>query len=214
MQLRNPWGSFEWKGDWGDDSDCWTPQIKKQVGFTEEDDGTFWMSFTDLAYYFSRIQICKINDAYKYSFLQGSHKRGSFALMRLIVDVDGEHTISVAQKDQRCFNRGVDYEYAYCRMILMQIDLEKTDIDDDGDNLEVQYILGDASWDRDTHLECQMLRRGEYYVYVELDWTEKSVENSFVVTCYGASRSTFLRDEKMLFTKEQVLENAYRSMAE
>lgn len=24
FQLRNPWGDFEWKGDWGDDSDCWT----------------------------------------------------------------------------------------------------------------------------------------------------------------------------------------------
>ena len=24
VQLRNPWGSFEWKGDWGDDSDIWT----------------------------------------------------------------------------------------------------------------------------------------------------------------------------------------------
>ena len=54
------------------------------------------MSFEDLAYYFSRIQICKLVDSYHYSFFQGSHKRGSFALMRLIIDADGEHTISVA----------------------------------------------------------------------------------------------------------------------
>jgi calpain-15 len=25
LQLRNPWGSFEWDGDWGDNSDLWTP---------------------------------------------------------------------------------------------------------------------------------------------------------------------------------------------
>lgn len=24
IQLRNPWGDFEWKGDWSDNSDCWT----------------------------------------------------------------------------------------------------------------------------------------------------------------------------------------------
>jgi calpain-15 len=25
VQLRNPWGSFEWTGDWGDSSELWTP---------------------------------------------------------------------------------------------------------------------------------------------------------------------------------------------
>jgi hypothetical protein len=145
--------------------------------------------------------------------MQGSHKKGSFALMRLIIDEDGEHTVSVAQKDQRCFNRGIEYDYAYCRVILIQIDVEKSDVDEDGDNLEVEYIKGDAGWNRDTHLECENLKKGEYYVYVELDWTEGSIENSFAVTCYGSSNSTFLRDEKMLYTKEMVLENSYRSMA-
>ena len=48
VQLRNPWGSFEWKGDWGDASDCWTPELKKEVGLVEDaDDGTFWMCFED-----------------------------------------------------------------------------------------------------------------------------------------------------------------------
>lgn len=29
LKLRNPWGSFEWKGDWGDESDLWTPELKE-----------------------------------------------------------------------------------------------------------------------------------------------------------------------------------------
>ncbi len=32
VKIRNPWGDFEWNGDWGDDSDLWTPQLEKQLG--------------------------------------------------------------------------------------------------------------------------------------------------------------------------------------
>lgn len=47
-KLRNPWGRFEWKGDWSDESDCWTPELKEAVGHTVEEDGTFWISYQDI----------------------------------------------------------------------------------------------------------------------------------------------------------------------
>ena len=206
VQLRNPWGDFEWKGAWGDTSDLWTPELKKEVGMVDNaDDGSFWMCFKDFKYYFSRVQVCKCNDSYFYSFLKGSHKAGSYALMRLILEEDGEACISVAQKDQRCFLRGTDYEYSYCRVIVMKIDVDKTDVDDDGDNLEVDYIAGGGGDDRETHLEFPNLKKGEYYVYVEIDWHANTSETNFCVTCYGASKSAFTRDEKALFPKEMVL---------
>jgi len=55
IKLRNPWGDFEWKGDWGDDSDLWTPALKKQLGWTDVNDGTFWMCLNDFIHYFSRV---------------------------------------------------------------------------------------------------------------------------------------------------------------
>jgi hypothetical protein len=121
--------------------------------------------------------------------------------MRLIIEADGEHCISVAQKDERCYLRNSQYEYSNCRVILMKIDLEKTDADEDGDNLEVEYIQGAQSWDRETHIENEHLAKGEYYVFVEMDWNANTDDTNFVVTCYGFSDSTFLRDEKSLFTK-------------
>lgn len=93
--LRNPWGDFEWKGDWGDNSDLWTDEIKRQVGY-DDAEGLFWMSYQDMCHYFSRIQIGHINDDYHYSFMKASHQRGSYTLMRLLVPGDGEHYISVA----------------------------------------------------------------------------------------------------------------------
>ena len=54
------------------------------------------MSYTDLCHYFSRVQICHINDDYQYSFMKANQSRDSYSLMRLIVSGDGEHTISVS----------------------------------------------------------------------------------------------------------------------
>ena len=52
VKLRNPWGKFEWNGDWSDESSLWTEELKEAVGMTSSDDGTFWMSFEDLQRYF------------------------------------------------------------------------------------------------------------------------------------------------------------------
>lgn len=27
IQIRNPWGNFEWDGDWSDHSELWTPEM-------------------------------------------------------------------------------------------------------------------------------------------------------------------------------------------
>jgi calpain-15 len=51
-KIRNPWGKVEWNGDWGDDSDKWTDQLKEELELTQDDDGTFWMDFEDVKKYF------------------------------------------------------------------------------------------------------------------------------------------------------------------
>ena len=40
--LRNPWGNFEWQGDWSDHSDLWTPAIMAEV--SERESGFSGMS--------------------------------------------------------------------------------------------------------------------------------------------------------------------------
>ena len=57
LKMRNPWGKFEWNGDWGDSSDKWTPELREQLGQPEEaqDDGAFWINFEDYKNYFGRV---------------------------------------------------------------------------------------------------------------------------------------------------------------
>ena len=83
VQLKNPWGSFEWCGEYSDDSPLWTKKLKQEVNravqkrvrqlstgsagdtsprasaATEvKDDGAFWMSWTDFAKYFEDVSTC------------------------------------------------------------------------------------------------------------------------------------------------------------
>ncbi|CAE7494838.1 Capn15 [Symbiodinium microadriaticum] len=65
VQLRNPWGSFEWGGDWSDDSDLWKkhPAIRLEMrkfdtGDKAEDDGAFYMSWDDFLRHFNNIDVC------------------------------------------------------------------------------------------------------------------------------------------------------------
>ena len=43
VQIRNPWGGGEYTGPWSDSSDMWTDKFKSEAGFTEENDGAFFM---------------------------------------------------------------------------------------------------------------------------------------------------------------------------
>ena len=64
--LRNPWGSFEWKGDWSDTSPMWKkhPLVRALLkpetimSKSDKDDGLFWMSWNDFLKYFSSIDVC------------------------------------------------------------------------------------------------------------------------------------------------------------
>lgn len=46
-----------------------------------------------------------------------------------------------------------------------------------------------------------------------MDWMETTEELEFCGTCYGASKTFFLRDEKSLFNKAEYLRKAYASKA-
>lgn len=65
VELRNPWGRGEWKGDWGQGSNMWGRsdegrEADKEVGSRRSEPGRFWMSFEDLCKCFTSIDTCTI----------------------------------------------------------------------------------------------------------------------------------------------------------
>jgi calpain-15 len=90
IKLRNPWGSFEWKGDWGDESSLWKkhPTIKLEMGQfdffgskVDADDGCFYMSWDDFLKHFDGIDVCYIQrdmSSLKLDIIEEAHVCGAF----------------------------------------------------------------------------------------------------------------------------------------
>ena len=69
LQLRNPWGSEEWNGEWSDNDPNWTPELKKSMNQISQNDGIFYMPFKDFFTIFDHTFICKASDEYVHSNL-------------------------------------------------------------------------------------------------------------------------------------------------
>ena len=225
MKLRNPWGSFEWKGDWSDNSDCWTPELKQRLGLVDADDGTFWMAFDDFKRYFSRVQICKANDAHafnnftvhpnRHEDIKAGRKPG-YHLIKMVIEGDGDQTFSVSQKGERMFPRRSEYEYSSCRVLVLRssngVDLSEG----------LDYVGGTRGYEeRDTYVECGYTAAGVYYVYVEMDWQTPEAskfvvdgagveeDKFFNVTSYGRGAVRFVADEAHEHDQAELLEEIF-----
>ena len=60
IRLRNPWGRGEWEGAWSDKSPEWKehPAVTRIIRPTIEDDGAFWMAWSDFERIFAQIDVC------------------------------------------------------------------------------------------------------------------------------------------------------------
>ncbi|XP_061154543.1 calpain-5-like [Syngnathus typhle] len=63
IRMRNPWGKTEWNGAWSDSSAEWSKvgdTERGNLGITVEDDGEFWMSFSDWCRNFTDADVCRL----------------------------------------------------------------------------------------------------------------------------------------------------------
>ena len=87
LNIRNPWGKFEWTGDWGDNSKLWTEEYIQAINpIFDETDGSFWMcnfftinlAFDDFLKYFRSVNICKARN------FEEIRVKGKFIRMQVI----------------------------------------------------------------------------------------------------------------------------------
>eukprot|EP00598_Pedospumella_elongata_P001962 CAMPEP_0184979376 /NCGR_PEP_ID=MMETSP1098-20130426/9690_1 /TAXON_ID=89044 /ORGANISM="Spumella elongata, Strain CCAP 955/1" /LENGTH=351 /DNA_ID=CAMNT_0027502687 /DNA_START=199 /DNA_END=1251 /DNA_ORIENTATION=+ len=60
LKIRNPWGGFEWDGDWSDNSPLWNTHtgVALEIGKPEKkEDGIFYMCWEDFIKYFNVVDV-------------------------------------------------------------------------------------------------------------------------------------------------------------
>jgi hypothetical protein len=100
--IRNPWGRCEWQGDWSDNSSLWTPQLRKQLGVENRDDGVFYMTFNDFLYYYDCFEVAHSPNYYKNSSLF-SHSDSAPKVYNLLVENITTLTVNIfSDSEFRC----------------------------------------------------------------------------------------------------------------
>lgn len=59
VKLRNPWGGSEWNGPFSDKSEEWSlyPELADDLRMTAEEDGEFWMPWSNFASIFTHVKV-------------------------------------------------------------------------------------------------------------------------------------------------------------
>jgi calpain-15 len=177
IKIRNPWGNFEWSGDWSDSSKLWTRNIKEEVDFEENDKNIFYMSLEDYFENFNATVICKIEDEFENSRIEIKQDIGSHSIMKFQVNQDTRGFLTLSQLAYRIVPKEYNYKPYNAKMILARLDKDNKDY-------PLEYI--DAICDEKDEIAIEAdLVAGEYYIFCEIDWDENRPHDSFNVAFHG-----------------------------
>ena len=178
VRIRNPWGHVEWNGDWCDDSDLWTDELKRQHGVTEANDGIFHMSIDDFKEEYDSVTICKIHDDYVFENVKCS-KSESGNGSTFSIKKKSRVFLSLTQKMYRQYSRDLNYYAFKSKIVLAKFGADKT-----------CELYGNASkrYRQNTLLEV-VLEPGEYVVWSDLEWDDDVPIHDYQLTVYSPGKT-------------------------
>lgn len=131
VKLRNPWGYYEWIGEWSDSSESWNEYLKNKYQVIEKDDGIFHMSIIDYQKYFEYTNI-------SYMFYGSNVKcykitYSKFPLVfNLELNEDGKVCFSIIKKHWRYNNRKLKYKKRPFSLVIINYINNKSILSIDG----------------------------------------------------------------------------------
>lgn len=105
VKLRNPHGKGEWRGDWSDNSNKWTKELRDKYDAHVKDDGIFFMPIKNFKRNFQEVDICHYNPEYILT-QRPIDQEGMDGLKCWNIKIlrDGKYYISLSQPDRDTLN--------------------------------------------------------------------------------------------------------------
>ncbi|CAI2386441.1 unnamed protein product [Moneuplotes crassus] len=177
IKIRNPWKNFDWEGDWSDESDLWTSEIKEEAEYESSENGIFYMTLEDYLESFVASVICKIHDDYEYTRFEVKQDIGSHSVLKLQVVQDSKIFLNLSQLAYRIVPKEYGYKPYNAKMVLARLEKDNKDF-------PLEYIDAIVDEKDEIAIEADLIA-GEYYLYCEIDWDENRPHDSFIVSFYG-----------------------------
>ena len=198
VKVRNPWGQYEWKGAWSDSDWHWTADLKSQVGFTEANDGTFYMSIEDYKNEFRTSTVCKVRDDYHYASIEIKND-GRQHISRIHVPNDSKVFLTVSQVARRMMPKQYGYSPFMAKIMVGRLD---------GSNIE--FIGGKHQKYRDDVVFEADLQAGDYFIFTEVDFDSSIPIDEYVLASYTAAPSSLERSHFDRFFEKALISCAQK----
>lgn len=170
IKLRNPWGSGEWTGAYSDKSSKWTPTLKRQLGWSDKDDGIFFMPAQDFMNEFETAAICHYRDDYKLSSLFDINSDNAFTCYQFNIDQAGEYYFGMSQDDKNKHPTG--HTYGMLSIVVGRVTSNG-----------IEYVGGKGYPKRDIWFMSKC-KTGQYLAFVTTNWDNKNTKD-FSLWTYG-----------------------------
>eukprot|EP00300_Choanocystis_sp_HF-7_P025496 c27385_g1_i1.p1 GENE.c27385_g1_i1~~c27385_g1_i1.p1 ORF type:complete len:391 (+),score=90.42 c27385_g1_i1:148-1173(+) len=138
LKIRNPHGTNEWKGDWSDhDAVHWTAARKAALGWSDEDDGEFWISVQDFVANYRIVYVCKVfprTDWLLRNCISGftGVERGPQDCPQFLLSVRSRVTVVISMRQAETRRHGKDPAYVSFELVDNKgapIDVMRADMD-------------------------------------------------------------------------------------
>ncbi|EAR98363.2 calpain family cysteine protease (macronuclear) [Tetrahymena thermophila SB210] len=190
IKLRNPWGKDEWNGKFSrKDEKFWesiNKELKKKLGYqkSKDDEGIIFMQFEDFFKNFADLQVCMVNDSYKYTAFKTNQQTDKKYFYKISISQSGEYFITVNQKvknkkEQYLFAGANQTDYSQVMMTLAQWDSKYK---------RYIYIDGNLDCYREVYTKKskqQIFKEGDYILCVKVNWINQKDNDEIVISSYG-----------------------------
>ena len=187
VKLRNPWGNFEYSGDWSDYSSKWTDELKKKYGFYKKNDGIFFMAYNDFTQYFLTVGFGKIYENYITSNIKIKKEQNIMCqLIKVKVKNNNKKSVhsflQLYQKNPRVILK--DGTYQKCALTFLIL------VDNN-----FNYLKSSSSNKMHIGVEYNLDTDKDYYIFSDLnyryDLANKGKNHGYRITSYSEEEIIF-----------------------